>query len=220
MASAIFYVDESGDLGWTFSAPYRNGGSSRYLTIATLICPTEKKHLPKRLITNIYKKYSWDSKIEKKWSDMSAHERERFAKSANDLISVHQDIKLTAITVYKQNVSQRMRLDSNQLYNYMIMLSAINEMSKFDTVTLIPDPRSIKVKSGNSLHDYLDINLAFVKKVNTVLQTNPCNSSCCKGIQFSDMLSGLVQNHFEDSQSICWNLLKDKITHKKLFFPT
>lgn len=30
------YLDESGDLGWKFDAPYRSGGSSRYLTIAAI----------------------------------------------------------------------------------------------------------------------------------------------------------------------------------------
>jgi len=33
------YVDESGDLGWEFAQPFRQGGSSRYLTIASLLVP-------------------------------------------------------------------------------------------------------------------------------------------------------------------------------------
>jgi hypothetical protein len=44
------YLDESGDLGWKFDKPYRDGGSSRYLTIATLIIPQNLSHLPKRII--------------------------------------------------------------------------------------------------------------------------------------------------------------------------
>lgn len=46
MSSAIIYLDESGDTGWKFELPYRNGGSSRYLTIAALIAPSEKRIPP------------------------------------------------------------------------------------------------------------------------------------------------------------------------------
>lgn len=53
-----------------------------------------------------------------------------------------------------------MRRDSNKLYNYMIGLSLLDEMINYENVVLIPDPRTIKVKSGNSLHDYLDINIS------------------------------------------------------------
>jgi hypothetical protein len=44
------YLDESGDLGWTFDKPYRHGGSSRYLTISVLIVPKDLSHLPKRIL--------------------------------------------------------------------------------------------------------------------------------------------------------------------------
>jgi len=218
MTSAVFYVDESGDLGWTFTAPYRRGGSSRYLTIATLVCPSEKKHLPKRLIANLYKKFGWDVQTERKWSDMTLEEKEWFANETHKLLVKHPEIKLFAITVSKEKVVDRMRRDSNKLYNYMICLSLIDEMTKFDEVVLVPDPRSIKVKSGNSLHDYLDIHLAFEKRVSTILHTSPCDSACSRNIQFSDMLAGLVQNHFENSNSNCWHYLKEHIRLKKLFF--
>ncbi|VEH66653.1 Uncharacterised protein [Rodentibacter pneumotropicus] len=50
------YLDESGDLGWKFDAPYRQGGSSRYLTIATILIHHDKRHLLKRLMKSLYKK--------------------------------------------------------------------------------------------------------------------------------------------------------------------
>jgi hypothetical protein len=219
MPSAIFYVDESGDLGWKFDAPYRKGGSSRYLTVATLVCPPNKKHLPKRLITDIYKKFKWDPSIEKKWSSMIIKEKEAFAKEAKLLVNKHSEIKLLSITVFKEKVMDHIRKDSNKLYNYMINLSLIDEMAKYDDVCLIPDPRSIKVESGNSLHDYLGINLAFEKKVSTSLRTLPCNSACSKNVQFVDMLAGLVQGHYEDSNSRYWNTLQGDVASKKLYFP-
>lgn len=219
MSSAIFYLDESGDLGWNFTAPYRQGGSSRYLTIATLICPSDKKHLPKRLIKSLYIKFKWDSSLEKKWSDMILQERIAFAQSTKSLLIGHPEIKLAAITVAKEHVENHIRQDGNKLYNYMINLSLIDEMAKYDNVIFCPDERSIKVKSGNSLHDYLGIGLAFTKKVATNLQTMPCNSASSKNSQFADMLAGLVQGHYENSTNSCWRILGHHIKSKRLFFP-
>ncbi len=218
MGLAIFYVDESGDQGWTFTAPYRHGGSSRYLTIATLICPSEKKHFPKRLMKHLYKHFEWDPAIEKKWSNMTGPEREWFAKQARDMVEKQPDIKFLAITVFKEKVTGHMRKDGNKLYNYMMKLSLIEEMCKYDKVLLVPDARSVKVGSGNSLHDYLSINLTYEQRVETELQTQFCDSSCTPNLQFTDMLAGLVHHHYEDSHSKCWNMLRGYITSKPLFF--
>ena len=54
------YIDESGDLGFKFSAPYNHGGSSRYLTISYLIFPENKIHLPKRIAKDIYLKFHFN----------------------------------------------------------------------------------------------------------------------------------------------------------------
>jgi hypothetical protein len=220
VSSAIFYLDESGDLGWNFTAPYRNGGSSRYLTIATLVCPQDKKQYPKRLIIKLYEKFNWNIQKEKKWADMIPVERECFAQVAQKLMINQLDIKLFAITVVKEKVGEHIRVDSNKLYNYMIGLSLIDEMARYDNVVLVPDERGIKVKSGNSLHDYLGINLAFEKKVKTMLTTSPCNSALSKSVQFADMLAGLVQNHYEDANNRYWQILHPHITIKRLFFPS
>ncbi|MBZ5666880.1 MAG: DUF3800 domain-containing protein [Acidobacteriia bacterium] len=74
--SSIVYVDESGDLGWSFSAPYRSGGSSRYLTVAALCVPSNQKHIPKRAIKDLYEKFKWPTTVEKKWQQMTPAERQ------------------------------------------------------------------------------------------------------------------------------------------------
>lgn len=86
MSNALIYLDESGDLGWNFDKPYREGGSSRFLTIASLVINPSKKHLTKRLIKNLYNKFKWPPKIEKKWSDMKLSERERVLRRQSCLI--------------------------------------------------------------------------------------------------------------------------------------
>jgi len=219
MSSAIFYVDESGDMGWNFTAPYRRGGSSRHLTIATLVCPSEVKHFPKRLIVDLYKKFRWDPRVETKWSVMTHEERVAFAVQTVKMLKKQNDIRLFAITVYKPKVADHIKKDSNKLDNYMIGVSLEDEMQKYDAITLVPDQRSIKVQSGNSLHDYLGINLACERHVATDLLTCPWDSACSKSVQFADMLAGLVQCHYEDSNSECWQILNGRVSSKRLFFP-
>jgi len=215
----IVYLDESGDLGWKFDAPYRAGGSSRHLTIASLVVSPAKKHLPKRLIKKLYTKFHWPTNIEKKWADMSLEERIYFAKKADELrTSQLNDIRYLSITVRKENVQPHIRADANKLYNYMIGLSLLNEMSKHESVTFVPDPRSIKVESGNSLHDYLQTQLWFEKSATTNLITTPLDSASSRNVQFSDMLSGIIQGHFEDGNSKPWTELRNNISYKTLFF--
>lgn len=215
----IIYLDESGDLGWTLNAPYRHGGSSRHLTIASLVTTPSKKHLPKRLIQKLYKKFKWPTKIEKKWSEMNKEERLWFARKAAELQKRNPDeIQYLSITVKKENVLDHIRRDANKLYNYMIGISLLTEMSKHPSVCFLPDPRSIKVESGNSLHDYLQTKLWFDLSAETILETKPCDSAACTNIQFADMVSGIVQGHFEDGNSKPWDEIEKSISFKKLFF--
>jgi uncharacterized protein DUF3800 len=214
----IIYLDESGDLGWNFTAPYRSGGSSRHLTISALCVPPEKKHIPKRVIKALYDKFGWGTTQEKKWSQMTVGERKEFALSAKKMTEKHTDIHLRIITVQKQNVMPHIRADSNKLYNYMIGLFLLELMAKHDQVTMVPDPRSLKVQSGNSLHDYLQVDLWFNREVETTLYTNPQDSKQSRSIQFADMLAGLVLSHYEDTGQENYAILVPAIRQKCLYF--
>ena len=217
MALTIF-LDESGDLGWNFMLPYRAGGSSRYLTIGALCVPPAKEYLARRLIVDLYKKFGWNPKKEKKWADMAPASRQDFAREARHLTDSHNDIHFHAITVKKENVMQHIRNDSNKLYNYMIRLSLLDRMCVHPSITLTPDPRSIKVESGNSLPDYLQVELWFTKKVLTQLHMRPKNSHQCEEIQFADMISGLVQSFHEDGERPNLLVLGPRIRQIRLFF--
>lgn len=216
--TATVYLDESGDLGWKFNQPYRCGGSSRYLTVAATIAPQTKSHLPGREVRTLYKRFKWSSQEEKKWATMKKSEKSAFAKRCATLMQQHTDISCHAITVYKPNVETHVRGDSNKLYNYMIGLVLLDVLAKFDEVHFIPDPRSVKLKSGNSLSDYIQTKLWFEKLAKTRLLNRPGDSTACRGVQFSDMLSGTIQQHFEDAHSKPFNILEQFITVKKLYF--
>lgn len=216
--SLYIYLDESGDLGWKFDAPYRRGGSSRYLTISCLIVPENKRHLPKRIIQKMYKKYKWNSKKEKKWSEMDMISRCYFAEQAKKMRNEHPDIKYFSMTVSKEKVMSHIRSDGNKLYNYMIGLLLLEEMSSVDKINFIPDPRSLKVESGNSMSDYLQTKLWFEHNSKAILNTTPCDSASNRNIQFADMLSGIVQGNYEDSNSKPWKILAPVLRSRRLYF--
>ncbi len=221
VSSAIIFADESGDLGWTLDQPYRNGGSSRHLTVAAICVPPQKKHLPKRVVRDLYKAYGWPTCTERKWVDMSAAARTEFAKAAVEMCTKHPDISLHAIIVNKCNVEDHIRKDPNKLYNFMVKMSLLDCLAKYDAATLVPDARSIKVESGNSLHDYLQVELWFTKRVKTVLKTLPLESKNCLGIQFADMLSGVIQSCIEDRgerERDDYDIIKAVLKPKLLFF--
>lgn len=182
-------------------------------------CYLREKHLPKRLIKKLYTKFHWPTHVEKKWADMSMAERVWFAKQAAAMRTKYpDDIRYISITVKKKNVRGHIRSDANKLYNYMISLSLLNEMARHNSVTFVPDPRSIRVESGNSLHDYLQTQLWFEKQTATMLFTQSCDSASSRNVQFADMLSGVVQGHFEDGNSKPWSELRNSISYKTLFF--
>lgn len=153
--AAHIYLDESGDLGWQLEKPHNRGGSSPYLVIAALIVPPQKDHLPERRMRQLYKSRHWQTTNEKKWVRMSPAARSAFATTATGMARDHSDICFRAIVAQKRNVMDHIRTDPNKPYNYMTKLLLIEEMARHDTVHFVPDPRSIQVESGRSLHDYL-----------------------------------------------------------------
>lgn len=219
MNSAVIYLDESGDLGWKLDASYRKGGSSRYLTISALIAPLNKKYLISRFVRKMYLKYNWLPKEEKKWALMSIEEKVGFAKMSLSFIHRHPDIFYKSITVYKPKVYVHIRDDGNKLYNYMIGLMLLEDLRKYDEVDFVYDARSIKVHSGNSLPDYLQTKLWFEMSAKTKIKPYPRDSKSEIGLQFADMLSGCVQQHFEDKKSDGFLLIKRYVNYQTLYFP-
>ena len=183
-----------------------------------LLTPDRERKYPKRLVRRLYESHKWDTSKEKKWSDTNDSERLKFASAAVSLRQRIPTIEYLSMTVYKPRVQDHIRDDANKLYNYMIGLLLLDRMATFDTVTFVPDPRSIKVRSGNSMHDYLQTRLWFDLEAKTKLITDPCDSQNNLNVQFSDMLSGAVQSHYELAKSMPYKKLSSHLTHKTLFF--
>lgn len=219
----LIFLDESGDLGWKFDAPFGQGGSSRHLTIASAItCINAKKHLA-RAVKKLKKEANWPAKEEMKWVDMPDWLRLKFCQMAAELCAKHPTIEYRAIIVAKQGVYSRLRNDDSMLYNYLIKCSLLGTISSYRRVTLIPDPRGIAPNTGNPLDIYLRGAL-FDRLIDghepTDLGVRQIDSKAEMGIQFADMLAGAIQLHYEGKTSVYFDILNPCLSDcSQYFFP-
>lgn len=212
------YLDESGDLGWSLDKPYRQGGSSRYLTIAFVVCPAEKKKLLQRIVKKVYLRTKCDPKTELKGSALTLEDKCYFAELVRKAVSMNPDIILGSITVNKSKVKSHIRMDANKLYNYMIRLAVLPKVKGESVVNLIRDNKTIKVKSGNSLIDYLQTEMWFELGSQTRLVDFPSDSKCVKNLIFIDWINNLVWGKYEYGNNAPYDILKNVINSEKLFF--
>ncbi len=214
----IIYFDESGDLGWTLDKPYRNGGSSRYLTISFLAVPPKERKFSKRIVLELHKRFRINLREEIKGADLTIQKCDFIVDKVIDLLAKHPQIRIYAITVNKNNVMPHIRADSNKLYNYMVGLALLEEIKNEPTVTLIPDPRTLKVKSGNSLLDYLQIKLWFFLESTTKLRMETVESHTSLNLRLIDMVTHLIWCKYEDGEDRHADQILGVIRHRKLYF--
>ncbi len=212
------YIDESGDLGFKFSDPYNRGGSSRYLTISYLILPENKIHLPKRIVKDIYSKFHFDVKREIKGSRLSEVQKIYFANKVIHLLNKDSTIHIGAITVKKENVENHIRGDPNLLYNYMMRLGFIDYISEYESVKLIRDEKSVKIKSGNTLQNYLQTELWFNKNVKTKIEDLPTDSRKNINLIFIDWITHIIWSKYEFKKYKAYDIILPELKLKNLFF--
>lgn len=215
----IVYLDESGDLGWKFSQPFNNGGSSRFLTIAYIIVPNDKANLPHRQVSKTHQQYNLSFHTEHKGCDLKDRERDFFVQRTINMLTKHADVKMGAITVRKDRVFEHIRSDGNILYNYATNLGLCDRISGCNgNVELIRDERSIKVKSGNSLVDYLQTQLWFEKNSKALLIDKPVKSHQNLNVLFIDWICNTIWNNYEYDNDIGFTALTPHMSIQKLFF--
>lgn len=212
----LVYLDESGDMGWTLSLPFRGGGSSQFLCLAFLFTPKSLSHQTQKVISNSYSKYGWVR--EKKASDASRNQKMEFAIAVTNLLASNSDIIIDCIVVKKQNVQPHIRNDPNKLYNYMCRLVVCDHVKNVPQFEFVPDKRSIKVESGNSLSDYLQTILWFECNSKTKLINNPQQSDKNYNLQFVDWVAHIAWSHFEDGETAAFAEMSKRIRIRQLFF--
>ena len=85
-------------------------------------------------------------------------------------------------------------------------------------VNLVRDNKSIKVKSGNSLIDYLQTTLWFELNSKTKIIDIPSDSKKVQNLIFIDWMNNLIWGNYEDNNSEAYQILRSVIDSKKLFF--
>ena len=121
------------------------------------------------------------------------------------------------MTVKKENANDSFRAHPNGLYNYMVKLLLLNEMSKHEEVNFIPDARTVSVELKNTLNDYLRTELAG-QGANTRLNTTPWESKNSFGLQFVDALANIVWSRHEYDQPKHYDLISSYIQSHHLYF--
>lgn len=212
------YLDESGDLGWKFTAPYRNGGSSRFLTLGYIVVPYDENKRLYRFVKKMYEKYKISPTVEFKASTMSLKTKTEISKSIIELLNNNPSFILGAITVNKQNVKPHIRVDGEKLYNYMCSLSVLHHILQSPNALLTRDVRSVKVQSGKSCIDYLQTKLWFEHGVPTIISDLPCASHTNLSLIFIDWICNFVWSYYEDGVTDMMNILAPKLNNQTLFF--
>jgi Protein of unknown function (DUF3800) len=210
------YLDESGDMGWSFTKPYGAGGSSRFLCLAIMFLPKAARKLPKRIIADMYKDYGWASEM--KCSDATPVQKMDFVSRAVVMLAANKGVQVDCIVANKQNVQAHIRADSNKLYNYMCRCVIPDYVKGELEFEFLPDKRSIKVKSGDSLADYLQTVLWFDCGVATKIVNHPLESHMNYNLQFMDWIAHCVWAHFERGETVIFDKLSPNIKVRRLFF--
>jgi hypothetical protein len=100
----------------------------------------------------------------------------------------------------------------------MIGLSTLPMIKNFPEIHMIRDKRSVKVKSGNSCVEYLNIELAFKLDSATKLIDDPTESHTELNLMFIDWVANFVWSHYEDTKSEPFYRLSEKLSNTELFF--
>lgn len=201
----LFYLDESGDLGWKFDNPYQQGGSSRMLTISAVSCPDTKVNHLRRIVRGLYKKRKRPLSNELISVNLSAGDRIHFIRELMLLREKHTDIRFFSITVDKQRVGKSLRADPNKLYNFMVRHLLLDEICDTRFVDLMPDARSEKVNTGWNLGHYL-AQMIYERKVGADVVNESCNVTPLEShhhleLQFVDYYTALIWAKYEFAQT-------------------
>ena len=218
MKSATILFDESGDLGWTFSAPYMQGGSSRFLSLFFLILPSCDTYKLRKPMKEIYTSRGIDfKKVELKGGQLYRHEKDRIIKAAESLLATNPDIRGRLINIDKEKVLPHLHRDPNLLYNYAVKLAIIDDIVQHQNVVLMPDPRTIRV-GALSIRDYLQTEATYTRgsAAYIKLKEKPSNSELA--LQFTDCLVHWFWREHELGDDMGLHNLKPYIKIRNLFF--
>ncbi len=167
-------------------------------------------------MSQLYRKYHWVG--EKKGSAALESHFEDFASLTLAMLADNPDIKVDCIVCNKENVRSHLRTDGNKIYNYMCRLVIPDHVRSEPSFRFHPDRRSIKVESGRSLPDYLEMVLGFDLNSPVRLIYEPLESTYNRSLHFVDWMAHCVWKKYEDKSSPAFDKLHSSINVRRLFF--
>lgn len=205
------YLDESGDLGFSFSM-----GSTRYFTIVFALL--ENQNLLKKQVKKVKMKYRIPANVELKGSSTSSEIKLDLLKRISKL-----PIEIYSITVKKSNIAQRLRTDTNILYNYMVGLSLgekILQLPMDSQVIVIVDKRITSITSGFNFNEYLRYKIWFEGNRKDIdLKIHQVDSQISYGIQGVDIITNSIFKKYESNDGQFYKIISGKVQNeKRLFF--
>jgi hypothetical protein len=189
---ADIYVDESGDLGQN---------SERFFVIALIVAQKQER------IKNIVKHFCAEHAIKEiKASMLDFPDKQDLL---NKLAST-DDHSISYVVVDKKHIRKtKLFEDKNLIYNYIFqhLIKPIIKNSTAD-LEIILDNHSTKVKSINSLSDYIKIKAYAEWNVQWNLNIHYMDSKQCKLLQMADLIANSIYGHYLYKKNHLYNLLK------------
>lgn len=216
----LIFLDESGDLGWSFDRPNGQGGSSRYLTIAGFVIDERALNQLIWFVLGLYRKHNLTPGIEKKGAGFSGSEAAFIVRRLRDLQNQLSSFRVISITARKENAGAPLRRDSNIFYNYMLNVLLADQLKNADMVHITLDNRAVKVGSDNSFEDCLKTKCWGELAMQTNISVRYDNSDQNYGIWIADWIANFVWRHYEKEIHEGYSELRyldDRFAEKILF---
>lgn len=220
----LIYLDESGDLGWSFDKPYGKGGSSRMLTLAAVCIPENKGVLLQRIVKTLYIKRKRPLKNELKSIDLNMADKELFMRLTRKMLLENPDINLRSITANKENILKKYHSDPNRFYHYIVKLLLLKKICQSEYVDFMPDRRNERVSTRWGLAEYIKqmvFDASFEHEIKNVsCNICPMDSSKSLELQFIDFYAGMVWSKYEFEHKYLGDFMSTRgVSNYKLFFP-
>lgn len=218
MVDVYVFVDESGDLGFSDkSSPFFTLGYAIMLNANSSIIQNKTRRLRKNM--NRCKKITGMQEF--KFSNDSDKTKMRFLKKINTF-----DLKLGAVVVSKDSITSDLKSDKTLLYNYIavheiigiIVSEYLKPHSPYNNIFYTLDKNtSVSEKAFNEYCEGKIQTLAKPRNFMADIQTyiKHLDSKSDSRLQVADYVAGSVSAKFTRNEPKYYDIIKNKIRHRK-----
>jgi len=206
--SRTIYLDESGDLGFSFPA------SSQYLTIAC-ITVSNPRGLRKNM-RRLKEALRLPRDVEFKATKDTWETRRRLLGLVPKL-----DIEVRSLSVYKPAAYQMFRDNTNSLYNYTAAALLVRYLCASSSVSLVVDQRELKVKGlPYQFDEYLRFRVFDEEQATLSLSIAHEDSFVSPGVQLADCVANALWRRLERADRAGYEVILPQIrSERRLFEP-